>query len=159
MDLVKWKNRTWIHWKGTWIWWPEYGSIERGHGSGEQNIDLVVPFEMEHGSQILKKGWCVCHLFGWAGRHPFLPTCSMWKFIFELAHVLIWGLIPSVSHCKLCCIWGSNPDAGHFVMAWSLACITCPHKGSIRWHLKQKTYIKQKNLSAKVMSLVLWGSR
>ena len=25
------------------------------HGSGEQNMDLVVPFEMEHGSQILKK--------------------------------------------------------------------------------------------------------
>ena len=31
------------------------GSIEMEHGSGKQNMDLVVPFEMEHGSQVLKK--------------------------------------------------------------------------------------------------------
>ena len=32
----------------------EHGSIEKEHGSGECNMDLVVPFEMEHGFQILK---------------------------------------------------------------------------------------------------------
>ena len=42
---------------------------------------------------------------------------SMWKFISELAHMLVWGLTPNFSHHDLGCIWGSNSDAGHFVMA------------------------------------------
>ena len=36
------------------------------HGSGEWNMDLVVPFEMEHGSQIQKYGLPVVSLVGLA---------------------------------------------------------------------------------------------
>ena len=35
-------------------------------GSGEQNMDLVVPFETENGSQILKDGLFVIRLIGLA---------------------------------------------------------------------------------------------
>ena len=43
----------------------EHGSVETEHGSGEQKMDFAVPFEMEHGSQILKKdGISIVHLVG-----------------------------------------------------------------------------------------------
>ena len=72
MDLLKGMNWTWIHWNRTWIWWPEHWSIEMEHGSGERNMDLVVPFEMEHGSQILKKdGLDVIHSVRPAVVHSF----------------------------------------------------------------------------------------
>ena len=52
----------------TWICWLEHGSIETEHESGEWNMDLVVPFQIEHGSQIIKDGlsssvWSVRLLF------------------------------------------------------------------------------------------------
>ena len=80
-------------------------------------MDLVASSEMEDESQILKKGQSVHHLFGWAGRCPFLPMCFVWKFIFESAHAFVQGSVPGVSHCNLCCIWSLNPNASQFVMA------------------------------------------
>ena len=114
-------NETWIHWNKTWIWWPEHGSVEMEHGCGEQDMDLLVSFEMEHGSQLLKVQ-SVCHMFSWSGCNLLgFAACSIWKFIFELTHELLWEFIPGISHCYLCCIQGLNPSAGHFVMVWSSA--------------------------------------
>ena len=91
---------TWIHWKGTWIWWREHGSCcSIWNGTWISN----------------SKQWSAQHLFGWSGHG------LMWMFIFELAHALVWDLMPNFSHRDLGCIWGLNPDAGHFAMAWSLA--------------------------------------
>ena len=88
------------------------------HGSGEQNMDHVVPFQKKHGSQSLKKySLSGVRLVG-SGR------CSTWKFIFESAHALVWASIPNFSHRDLGCIWGLNPNAGHFAMARSLNYVT-----------------------------------
>ena len=50
----------------TYICWPEHGSIEMKHGSGEWSMDLVVPLEMEQGSQIQNNGMSIIHLVGLA---------------------------------------------------------------------------------------------
>ena len=50
----------------TWSCWLEHGSIETDHGFGERNIYLVVLYEMEDGSQVLKDGLFVICLVGLA---------------------------------------------------------------------------------------------
>ena len=131
MDLV---TRTWIHWNGTWIWWTEHWScwsIRNGTwiSNSKKGLSVHHPFS-----------WSIHSPFGRAGHRSFLPTCSTWKFIFESANVLIRGSIPGASHCNLCCIRGSNPDVGQFVMAWSMAYVKLPfhdiglHNGHLPFH-------------------------
>ena len=81
------------------------GSIKMEHSSDKQNMDLVVPFEMEHRSQILKYGLSVVRLLGPAvvrscqrvphGR-SFLnwPTCSsrVQSLMFPIATFLAFGV-------------------------------------------------------------------
>ena len=83
----------------------KHGSIETKHGSDEQNMDLVVPFEMEHGSQILKFGLFVIRLIGVAVVHScqhflcgssFLnrPTCSSGvpSLVFPIVTLVAFGI-------------------------------------------------------------------
>ena len=60
----------------------EHGSIEMEHGSGDRNMDLDVPFEMEPGCQILKKyGLSVVRSFQHVphgGSFLNRPMCLSW---------------------------------------------------------------------------------
>ena len=95
----------------TWICWPEHGSLETEHGS-------CCSIWNETWISNSKKGWSVRRPFGWSGHR------SMWKFTFESAHMLVWCLIPNFFHHDLSYTWGLNPDAGHCVLAWSMAYVT-----------------------------------
>ena len=122
----------------TWICWPEHGSIEREHVSGKWNIDLVFPFEMEHGSQILKNNLSVIHWISLAiiphgSLFLNLPTwlSGVWSLIFLIATLVAFGVWTSM---QVTFLW---PDP------WPMS--LAPIKGASGGTADKKACMEQKN--------------
>ena len=139
----------WVHWNTTWICW--------------NGTWIFVPFEMEHDnmelyrtflkrSPVLKDGLSIIHLVGLcvihfdssghcpfegSGCHLLLLMHSMWIFISDHCPCLP-GVQSLVFHITTFFIWGLNLNVVHFVLAWSLACDTCPHGWSNKRRCREK---------------------
>ena len=115
-------------------------------------MDLVVPFEMEHGSQILKKDdlsiFPSVSLAVVPCGSSFLirPMClsGVGSSIFPTATLVAFG-VQTLMQVTL--LW---PDP------WPMS--PPPTKGASGGNVDKKTRMEQKNLVCEV-SLVLWGSR
>ena len=127
-------------------------------------LDWCILFGMVYLSSIFWLDWPL--FIGLVIIH--CPTNTFHMDIVNATCILCEGPYFSCFLYRWCFIGlGFEPHHFHSGSSWSrvwfplptvsLACVTGPHKWSIRWHHRQKNFIRAKSLSTWVASLMMWG--